>query len=73
MSWEDVVEEIIDILKDELEDDQKERVYLKLIKLFEEEGCDNLADYQGIDPTFDEVLQNYYDDYDENEDYEEDE
>jgi hypothetical protein len=63
MGWSDgssLLEEIIEILVDELEDDQKERIYLKLIKLFEHNDCDTLMDIQSSDPIFDDVLNEYY-------------
>jgi len=60
-----ILEEILDILIDELEDEQKERVYYKLIKLFDDEGYENLMDIQSSDPLFDEVLSDYYEGGDE--------
>lgn len=76
MGWSDgssVLEEIIDILADELEDEQKERIYLKLIKLFESQDCDTLMDIQSSDPIFDDVLNEYYENSDGMDQDEEDE
>lgn len=70
MSWssDEILEGIVDILKDELEDEQKERVYLKLVKLFDSTvGADLLAETTSIDPIFDEIVQKYYEGYDEDE------
>lgn len=66
-----IMEEIIDILVDELEDEQKERIYYKLIKLFDNEGCEDLMDIQSSDPIFDEILSAYYDSEEDDEDYSE--
>jgi len=71
MSWSSngttLLEEIISVLSDELEDDQKERVYQKLIKLFADEDCD-VEDMESEDPIFETALSEFMgDDFNEDE------
>jgi len=59
-SEETLLQEIIEILSEELDDEQKERIYYKLIKLFDQDNSLDLMDIESSDPFFDTMVGDYY-------------
>ena len=57
---ETLLQEIIELLSEELDDNQKERVYYKLIKLFDQDNSLDLMDIESSDPFFDTMVEDYY-------------
>jgi len=64
MSWDEgatLMEEILEILTEPLEDNQKKVIYPELIALFHQYGCRTLDTIENVDPLYDEAIADYYD------------
>lgn len=69
---------LIDVLDTELSDKQKEKVYYSLIYYLDDCGVDDITEFQGIDPFFDNAIDKFIENYEskskddfDNEDYDE--
>lgn len=63
MGWSSgtrIFSEIIDVLKENVDDSAREVIYEQLIEIFQEADCDNLDECLGEDDVFDDVWKRLY-------------
>jgi flagellin-specific chaperone FliS len=64
-----IISDIIDILRDVLDNEQKEEVYSKLVKILDANGVEDIDEFEGVDSEFDEIAKEYFEAYDDADNY----